>query len=153
MKNEREARTGNLILSVRAGRSVYVGRDVKVTILKIAAGSGFREVTIEAPVSMAVSGGDRFTFEKHLQRTMQAESDVRCEGLEDRIHVHRIGNTGTSLSVFIGRSTRVVVGNVGDDGSVEVAIEAPKFRAISRDDVSFEKHLEFCAEKEGRVTI
>lgn len=51
-------------------------------------------------------------------------------------------------SLYIGRDVRLYVVKTEPDGLVRFAIEAPKFRAVSRDDVPFERHLEICDEKE-----
>lgn len=72
--SRRDGEPGNLVISRRAGRAVFIGRGITVTVVEI--GSGEVELAIEAPGSVAVSRDD-YPFAVHLEFQKARERGVR----------------------------------------------------------------------------
>lgn len=70
------ARRGNLVMHRFPGQSIYIGRQITLTILGIT-DDGEIKVSIEAPKWMAISR-DQFTREEHLRFQDQKEREHGC---------------------------------------------------------------------------
>lgn len=44
-------------------------------------------------------------------------------------------------SIYVGRSITITILAIQDNGAISVAIEAPKWMAISRDDITEDEHM------------
>lgn len=52
-------------------------------------------------------------------------------------------------AIYIGRNITVTILAIEDNGAISVAIEAPKWMAISRDDITPEEHIAHQVRREG----
>ena len=78
---EKEARGGNLVISRRVGRGVYIGRGITVTVVGVE--GSMVELAIEAPKDCAVTRDD-FAFDIHLEHQKAREDGVRINDHEAR---------------------------------------------------------------------
>lgn len=117
---------GRLVVGLREGRRAFIGRDIEMLVVKSESRNRRAFVSVTAPKDLAISRDG-----KNWSVNMRA------------FHLYH------EQAAFLGRAVKVHVIKVEADGFVRIAIEAPKHMAISRDDVTFEKHLEFCQQKEG----
>lgn len=133
-----EKKIGGLTLTFDQGAGVLIGRDVKLAIEAVLPATenikASARVKVEKPEWMAVIAEDPFVGERSAGKR-EATVEVGIESV-----------------FFIGEDIRLVVRAIARiDGMdrIMLTIYAPKWKAISRDVIGLERHLEFCELKEG----
>jgi sRNA-binding carbon storage regulator CsrA len=135
-----------VLLVVRGkGRSVYVGRDVMVTVLDVRAEGEARaaEILVHHPMHIGVSAPG-VSMAAHVEEQYRAERAPKGgEAMRTAFVVKR------GEAVLIGRGVTVVVSGFDGSDEVRLGIEAPRHMAVSRDDFTFDEHMTFQARREA----
>jgi sRNA-binding carbon storage regulator CsrA len=133
---------GELVLWRRPGRGIFFGRHGRLTVISLEVAKV--RISIEAPVSIAVSGPPR-SLEEHLAIQQDRESAPTDATVQDLTPF----DLEVGQKVWVGRS--VVIEYVGPHGRSAAAFEfqAPENCAITRDDYSHEEHLEKQARRDA----
>lgn len=138
-----------MLLIVRSeGRSLYIGRDIVVTVASVLGERDDRvvEFVVNHPANIAVSPpGTPMTT--HVEAQYLAERRPASSGAARTSCFCR-----RAQAVSIGRGVTVVVSGFESGGDVRLGIEAPRHMAVSRDDFTLEEHLAFQVRREqGRL--
>lgn len=121
------------------GRSMYIGRNTCVLINRIAAD--------HQSVELVVTTDDAVTHESEGARAHKMKQGQRAlEGVTGRSDTHEL-TVSLRAGLFIGKGTRITVEEI-NDGLVSIGFTAPPDTAFSRDDISYEKHLEYQGRRE-----
>lgn len=134
-----------LLIERDSGRSVYIGRNVVVTVLDRVFGAEVETfgLRVVAKGACAVSRPGT-TMSAHLARQERMEQS-RMNGNEVTAVECEVERGET---VFIGAGMRVVLLGVNGNGAARIGIDAPRHQAVSRDDFTFDEHLQFQKERE-----
>jgi len=122
-----------LLLVRRAGRGIWVGRDITLTVLERTL-EGMWQVRLDVNSWDAVSGPG-VTMVEHVQAQFDLEQKASIEGRTVvRSYGLRAGDT-----VLVGRGVRFRLEGE-DEGGARVEVEAPRHMAVSRDDFTRAEH-------------
>jgi len=115
------------------GKGMFIGRDVRVTVLDFTPRTV--RLAVEAPISLVVSGGE-VSHEEHLERQLDRESRPAVSEKDLTTVVLLLAQP-----LRIGRQATLTYTGPRDSHAASIAIEAPTKVAVTRDDFTFEEHL------------
>lgn len=143
-----------LLIGRVPGRALFIGRGARVTVLDItdaeSGGDRKAKIKVEALDTVAVSKPGT-TVADHVA----AQSSIEKAGTGEKWVDHVFENLGRGDMLSIGRGVKVAVLGIQRVAPsargflVRLGIDAPKRDAISRDDFTFEEHLQFQAQRES----
>jgi len=135
-----------LVLVRGVGRSIYIGRDMQVTVLEMA-GEGEERIAsllFVHPRTVGLSGPG-VGMAAHVEEQYRAERRTNGDVQSTAFAMHR------GDAVMMGRGVTVVLDGFEDrTGEARIGIEAPRHMAVSRDDFTFEQHMQFQFGRESR---
>lgn len=141
---------GNLIIGRFSGQGIYIGRDIRLTVMNLAA-NGIT-VHVEGPQGLVVTDCD-LGLATHLEKVGAEE---RTFGTGNR-NLPRVGRDYLVLlhtGLYIGRGVSVTLVELSVEGrrgpKAQIAVGAPAWMAVSRDDFTLEEHLEYQRDRERR---
>lgn len=132
-----------MLLLVRgAGRAVWVGRHITLTVLDRTP-EGLWHVRIDLEAKDAVSGPG-VPMHEHVEAQFNIEREPATPEFKAvRFYGMRAGDT-----VHVGRGVRFrLMGE--DDGGARIEVEAPRHMAVSRDDFTRAEHDAWQLEREA----
>lgn len=131
-----------LIIDRAEGRSVYIGKDITVTVLGVR--DDVAEFMVTAPATAAVSAST-------AGMASHVEAQLQLERMGGGPVVPRRMTLRTGMALLIGRGVTVLLSAIERDGDARIGIEAPRHMAVSRDDFTFEEHMEFQRKRDAGV--
>lgn len=131
-----------LLLVRSAGRGVWVGRDITLTVLERSS-AGLWSVRVDVNSRDAISGPG-VTMTEHVQ----AQFDVEQQPVTAEYKAVRFYGMHAGETILVGRGVRFRLEGEGDGGA-RIEVEAPRFMAVSRDDFTREEHDAFQADREA----
>jgi len=131
-----------LIIDRAEGRSVYIGKDITVTVLGVR--DDVAEFMVTAPATAAVSAST-------AGMAAHVEAQLGLERMGGGPVVPRRMTLRTGMALLIGRGVTVLLSAIERDGDARIGIEAPRHMAVSRDDFTFEEHMEFQRKRDAGV--
>ena len=132
-----------MLLLVRgAGRGVWVGRDITLTVLERTL-EGMWSVRVDVNSKDAISGPG-VPMVEHVQAQFDLEQNAALRDFRAvRFYGLRAGDT-----ILVGRGVRFRLDGE-DEGGARIEVEAPRHMAVSRDDFTREEHDGYQAEREA----